>query len=465
METVLTRDFLTAVDGKINDPSCLPSHIHQISLDSRQTTPGNVYWAIPGKIHDGHQFVESALNQGAAACVVDHAFPHWKNHQAIIHVENTLDALQRFARWYRSRFSLISIGITGSYGKTTTRELLHSVLAVKKSGIQNQHNYNNEIGVPLTVLNLLPAHQYMIVEMGAAKPNDIHPLAEITSPQVGLITGIGPAHLGGFKSVDQIVRTKGDLIAALPREGFAVIPGEKPWTKELCKRAACRVLTVGPGRENNYSASEVEAHIDEIRFKTDGFQYRLRIGGRHHVTTALIAIATAKELGYSPGDIQQGFDRFQPVAGRGKVVQQFPWTVIDDTYNANPASCRAACELLAAWKTKGKRLLVLGEMLDLGDQTEFYHEELGEIIARSGIEVLLTFGQQEESIRRGIQKVRGSKSEVSSFHELQPLLDALGQRIRENDVILVKGSRGMRMERVLPSIARDEPALQGASAA
>jgi UDP-N-acetylmuramoyl-tripeptide--D-alanyl-D-alanine ligase len=465
MERIPTRDFLKAINGKTNDSSCLPAFIDRINLDSRKLTSGDVFWAIRGKMHDGHQFVETALQQGAVTCIVEETYRDHQSGKPLIYVENTLTALQQFARWYRTRCSLTSIGITGSYGKTTTRELLHSVLSVKKAGIQSQFNYNNEIGVPLTVLSLLSHHEYLIVEMGAAKPDDIRPLAEISQPHFGIITGIGPSHLGGFKSIEHIVQTKGDLIARLPKQGFAVIAGDNSWTEELRRRSRSRVLTVGVGPENTYFATRIESLNHELRFQTEGKKYRLSLAGRHHVTTGLSVIAVATELGYAAEDIQQGFDCFQPVPGRGRIVQHLPWTVIDDTYNANPASCRAACEMLGAWQTTGRRLLVLGDMLDLGERAGLYHEELGEIAAKSGIDILFTLGQQGDNVSRGVQKAGSCRTEINTFSDAQDLIQELTHRLRESDVVLVKGSRGMRMERILQSIIVNEPALNASPAA
>lgn len=461
METVSTHDFLTAIEGKTSNPSGLPASIRHISLDSRTITVGDAYWALRGKNHDGHEFVESAIGQGAAACIVEESYPHQKNHTHCIHVKNTLAALQDFARWYRSRYSITSIGITGSYGKTTTKELLHAVLSTKHPGVRSEFNYNNEIGVPLTVLNLDSHHQYLVAEMGAAKPDDIRPLTEIAQPQVGIITGIGPAHLLGFESLEQIAHTKGDLVAALPKDGFAVVPGATIWTETFRQRSRCNVITVGLGAENTFSAGQIESDNYTLSFQTDGHNYRLPIGGRHHLATGLAVIAVAKELGHSSDDIQRGFERFQPLHGRGRIAQESPWTVIDDTYNANPTSCRAACEMLGAWQIPGKRILVLGDMLDLGEKSAFYHEELGEIAAKSGIEILLTLGQQGDSIQKGVRKVGDSIMEVASFTCHQDLIVNLHHRLRDNDVVLIKGSRGMRMERVLQSILNNESIQTG----
>ncbi len=440
MESVSTQELATAIRSQIRDLACLPSHINRICLDSRHLSPGDVFWALRGKNYDGHQFVQSAIENGAAACVVGKSTLDRQLDEKLLHVSDTMAALHQFAGWYRRRFSSVSIGITGSYGKSTTKEMLNAVLSVKQNGVRNQFNYNNEIGVPLTVLNLLSKHQYMIVEMGAAKPGDIFPLTAMAAPSIGIITGIGPAHLTGFKSIEEIVRTKGDLIASLPRDGLAVIAGDNQWTKEISKRSKCRLITFGFQRGNSFHAKHIESQNMEVRFQSDGCEYRIPTRGRHHVATALSVIAVAKELGYSRSDIQLGFDAFRPIAGRGQIVRQKPWTVIDDTYNANPGSCRAACEMLADWKTSGHRVLVMGDMLELGDDTHWHHEQLGQFAAMLRIDVIYTLGQQGESIARGTRSIANSTTDVVCFVDPEALIEKLNDNLRPDDVVLVKGS-------------------------
>ena len=458
MESVSTQDFATAIHSQIPDPACLPSHINHICLDSRNLIPGDVFWAIRGKNYDGHQFVQSAIEKGAAACVVGESTSNRQLEAKLFHVSDTMAALHQLAQWYRKRFNPVSIGITGSYGKTTTKEMLYAVLSIKDDGIRNQLNYNNEIGVPLTILNLLPKHQFVIVEMGAAKPGDILPLTAMAAPGIGIITGIGPAHLTGFKSIEEILRTKGDLIASLPRDGLAVIAGDNQLAKKISKRSKCRTLTVGLQPDNSIRAKQVKLQNTEVRFQSDGCEYRIPTSGRHHITTALSVIAVAKEMGYSRLEIQTGFDAFRPVTGRGQIVQQTPWTIIDDTYNANPGSCRAACEMLADWKTTGHRILVIGDMLDLGDESHLHHERVGQFAANHKIDVIYTLGQQGERIARGTQSIENSTTDVVCFVDSEALIEKLRDNLRPDDVVLVKGSRGMRMERILQAIAHNSAA-------
>jgi UDP-N-acetylmuramoyl-tripeptide--D-alanyl-D-alanine ligase len=460
MEAVSITNFLKAINGQAEKTIHLLQHISSICLDSRTLKPGDVFWAIRGENYDGHQFIKSALKNGASACVIEARDEVEQNqNHPLIRVAETLRALEEFAKWYRSQFSQTTIGITGSFGKTTTRELLHTVLSVRHSGIQNQKNYNNEIGVPLTILELERKHQFLIMEMGAARPGDILPLTQITSPQIGIITGIGPAHLGGFQTIEQIVQTKGDLIAGLPQDGLALIPGDSEWTKSLRDRALCRVLTFGQTSDSTYHATNIRSLNANLAFEVKGHEYRLPVTGRHYLSMSLSIIAIARELGYTPKEIQQGFNQFQPVTGRGNIVQTSSWTIIDDTYNANPASCRAACEMLAEWKTTGRRILVLGDMLELGPDADFYHRELGQLAGKKNIDVILAIGQHAKHIVAGVKNSEKADVTVKAFHEQQALIDELKNTLRPSDVILVKGSRGMRMERIIECLLKSDNRL------
>ena len=455
MKPIPTTDFVNAIRGAIKNPGSLSKQIRGISLDTRTLKPNDVYWAIAGKNYDGHDFVEEAFNKQASAAIVNETShsPNCPTAERLITVDDTLKALHRFAAWHRKGFQATTIGITGSYGKTTTRELLFSVLSTKHNCLQNKHNQNNEIGIPLTIFELTEHHQYLIAELGAAKPGDIRPLAEITSPKIGLITGIGPAHLAGFKTKEQIIETKGDLIASLPEDGLAVIPGGEEWSDPLIQRAACRVITYGSDRINNYHATYIEASNQHLKFHTQGEHYTLPLIGRHHVTTGLAAVALATELGYSPEQIQQGFDRFQPIPGRGRVVRSDPWTIIDDTYNANPSATIAACRMLADWQTPGRRFLVLGDMLELGPDSKRYHEELGRLAGELEIDFIYAYGEFASSIANGVRSAR-TLTRISVFDEQQELIQELRTQVSQDDVVLVKGSRGMRMEHVVEALLK-----------
>lgn len=363
-----------------------------------------------------------------------------------------MTALQKFAKWYRQQHNATSIGITGSYGKTTTRELINSVLSTTGKAVQNPLNYNNEIGVPLTLFNLESHHKFLIVEMGAAKPGDITPLTQITSPQIGIITGIGPAHLQGFQSIEQVATTKGDLLASLPRNGLAVLPGDCAWTETLKQRANCRTITVGLKPEHTYQATRILQTNTELSFCVNGTNYNLPLIGQHYLSAALSAIAVGVELGYSEEEIQAGFNNFRPIAGRTQIEQLTPWTVINDTYNANPVSSQAACELLGNWKSSGDKIFVLGDMLELGSDALNYHQQLGEYAARRNIQAVYAVGQYAKHVVTGAKASLSSRITAHAYQNKEDLTDRLQQVLQPGDVILVKGSRGMRMESIVETL-------------
>jgi len=451
MKPINIRNLLEAIDGSAAELRSLPNRIERISLDSRTLQPNDLFWAIKGNNYDGHDFVESAQKAGASACVVN--TNSQQNQQVdpkrLIFVKDALTALQDYAKWYRSTCSASVIALTGSYGKTTTRELLFSVLATKFDCLQNQGNQNNEIGVPLTILKLHDQHEHLIVELGAAKPGDIEPLAKMASPQFGLITGIGPAHLKGFHTQEQIIKTKGDLVASLPADGLAFIPGGESWSEQLINRAGCRVITFGLHPDNHYNATHVESSNHEIVFRCRGHKYHLPLIGRHHVTTGLSAVAAGTELGLTPAEIQQGFQDFQPRPGRGQVVQERPWTIIDDTYNASPATCEAACRTLANWQTKGRRFFVIGDMLELGPESDRYHRQLGRLASALEIDFVYAYGDYSDHIKIGAESSRHPGTTVFPFDQRSQLSTQLRERLRPDDIVFVKGSRGKQMEVVV----------------
>lgn len=456
MNPVHVKDLLLVTQGKPVNSSVLPNKVNTISFDSRTTQSNDIFWALRGSNFDGHNFVTQALAKGAAACIVDSRYRQrpTPDEQRLIFVEDTLTALQKFAKWYRTQHQVTTIGITGSYGKTTTRELLYSVLSTKREGLRNHENQNNEFGVPFNLLKLTPQDQFLIMEMGAGKPNDIAPLTEITAPQIGIITGIGPAHLKGFRDIHQIIETKSELLKGLPANGMAVIPGDKPWTECLRKNITCQVITFGTQHNNQHQATRIRSFNNQLEFKTKQSKYQLSVIGQHHISTALSVIAVATELGYTPEEIQKGFDKFQPVAGRSRLVQTHPWTVIDDTYNANPVSCKASCQTLANWNTSGKRFLILGDMLELGQDTKTYHEDIGREAINRQFDYVFTYGENAKYIVMEILKNRSANTMAQAFDSQTELTEAIRHYIRPNDVVLVKGSRGMRMENIVSNITQ-----------
>ena len=454
------NSLATATRGELIGGQHADVRAGRVVIDSRLIKPGDLFWALRGEQHDGHDFLAEARQRGASAAVVqfdrlDQAQAVWQSaseHGSVpplIVVEDTLTALAEYAHWHRPKHEALVIGITGSFGKTTTREMIHAVLSASHPGIRSLKNFNNHIGLPLSVLELNSTHDFAVFEMGASALDEIALLAEIARPDIGVITGIGLAHVTGFGSPEKIIRGKGELLEALPLSGFAIVPGDDPVTRAMASRAQCPVLFVGESDVNHVRATNVRLANQRLTFEVEHIEYHVPVSGRHFLTAALTALAIANEIGLSPTAIADGFANFQAAPGRCQVHHIGPWTVIDDTYNANPASMRAACITLRDWQGANKRLLVTGDMLELGTHAEQAHIQLGRAAAEVAVDGLLVIGEHAELVIRGALAGGLRSSRLAQCDDLEILLMALDCVLEPGDVLLVKGSRGMRLERVI----------------
>lgn len=448
MDSVPSTELLAAIRaataGITGDHFAVPG----VSVDSRTLQPGELFWALRGSKHDGHDYVADAVRRGAIACVVDRHSAAKLTGPLVI-VDDTLRALGDFARWYRQQWEALIIGVTGSVGKTTTREMIHAVLSVRHRGLQSQRNFNNEIGLPLSLLELGAADEFGVFEMGAARIGDIRALCEIACPEIGVITRIGKAHLETFGSLASIYQGKGELLDALPASGFAVVAGDDEVLRVRAAGAACPVVFVGENPGNQVRATDIEFQPGELRFTVDRRTYELPVPARHYLISALCALAVAREIGMEPGAIAEGFSRFVGQPGRCMVEQAGACTIIDDTYNANPLSMQAACLCLRDWPGQGHKLLIVGDMLELGGETQQSHQELGACVAATSVDRLLAFGDNAGEVSQGALHAGMRPHLVANCRELDSLLTVLDCWLEPGDVVLVKGSRGMRMERVV----------------
>ena len=432
-----------------------------VGIDSRALRPGEVFWAVRGERSDGHEYVNQALNRGAVACVVRAGHESSCRGPCVI-VPHTLDALWRFARRYRDRQESMVVGVTGSAGKTTTRRMLFNVLSTGFAGFQSPHNYNNHFGVPLSVLGINSDHEFAVLELAASHVGEIRELAKIAAPEIGVVTTIGPAHLEGFGSEEAIRQAKCELLDALPKTGFAVLNGDDAQVRSLAACTNTRVLLVGETDQSDYQATGIELSGSQVDFQVNGHDYRVPVAGRHHLTAALISVAVGSEIGLQHAQINEGLARFRPAAGRCAATAIGSWQVIDDTYNSNPLSMQAAIRLLRDCHQSRRRLLIVGDMLELGPQSTWFHEQLGRETARGGIDRLLTIGRYADDVARGACDGGMPAHCICRADELETLLAVLDCWLESHDAVLVKGSRGMRMETVVEWL-RNHPAAKEAS--
>lgn len=446
MDPTSLDQLLSATRGvPISAP--LPAEpIRGVSLDSRTIRPGEVFWAVRGARTDGHQYLEAARERGAVAAVVERAV---SSSLPQIQVGDTTAALGDFARWYRERMPGLVIGVTGSVGKTTTRHMIHSVLSAAHRGVESPGSFNNHFGVPLSLLQMQADDEFAVVEMGASAPGEILALGQLARHEIAVITAIAEAHLSGFGTLDRVQSSKAELIESLVPGGFAVLNGDNARLRTLAETLNVPVILCGAGAHNDVRIQFLAQDADGLKFRWSGRDLCLPAFGKHHLVSAAISIAIAREIGLDPAAIAEGLRRFVPVAGRCVPKRIGDLTVIDDTYNASPLSMAAACELLGEWPTAGRRVLVLGDMLELGIEAPRYHRELGRAIAASNVDFLIAHGEfasdiVEEAGRFGMPWHQ--IAECATQDLIQLTLDCW---LRAGDVVLVKGSRGMRMEQVI----------------
>jgi UDP-N-acetylmuramoyl-tripeptide--D-alanyl-D-alanine ligase len=466
MKPLSLPDLIRATRAEARGPA-LPPRIERISIDSRTVCPGDLFWALRGKRHDGHAFVRDAQARGACACLVERSKAAELSGSSsgplagsftgpLLVVEDSLLALHSLARMHREKQESLVIGVTGSVGKTTTREMLYSLLSASHTGMRSLRNFNNEVGLPLSLLDLSADHEFGVFELGAGRRGDIRKLCDTLLPEVGVITRIGPAHLESFGSLEEIYRTKVELLEALPPHGFAVIGGDDDRLKELATLAACNVISVGEGSGNTLCAGEVNFEPGRLSFSVDGARYVVPAPARHYLHAALSALAVAREIGMDARAIAEGFSHFAGEPGRCRVERVGSWTVIDDTYNASPLSMQAACLCLRDWPSQGNRLLVVGDMLELGNESERSHRELGACASAVRVDRLLAFGAHADSVARGALDSGMSRHQIAECHDFESLLTVLDCWLAPEDVVLVKGSRGMNMERVVDWLKQQE---------
>ncbi len=417
--------------------------IHGITTDSRKVAPGMLFAALRGENADGHDFVDRAVGSGAAAVLVSHRLD---TDVPQVVVDDVLVALGRIGAAWRNLLDPVVVAITGSNGKTTTKELLGNILGLDAFVLTTTGNFNNELGLPLTLFDLDEAHDIAVLEMGASRAGDISYLADIASPDIGLVTNVGPAHLQGFGDEAGVARAKGELYAALPGDGCAVINADEPWLDLwLEMNTASNRLLFGSGEGCDVRA-RISGSGHRVICPGGEFDLQLNLPGEHNVQNALAATAVACAIEIPPEQIRRGLEATRPVPGRLNLVHTpGGWVVIDDTYNANPASLYAALQVLA--NQGGEAWLVLGDMKELGSASRKMHAEMGDAALSLGVRRLFAVGEAAAST------VDAFGAGARHFEHHDELIVALCDELHAGVTCLVKGSRSMGMERVVRAIS------------
>ncbi|HBY18663.1 MAG: UDP-N-acetylmuramoylalanyl-D-glutamyl-2,6-diaminopimelate/D-alanyl-D-alanyl ligase [Marinimicrobia bacterium 46_43] len=422
----------------------------RLSIDTREINPGDLFCALKGEKTDGHEFVDEAISKGAvAAMVTEEAVrqkPALKKHPLII-CSDTYQGLQDLAQVYASRIKTKIIAVTGSAGKTSTRQLIAHVLSGTYSVSQSRRNFNNEIGLPISVLDIHPESDYAILEIGAGHVGDISKLCGIIRPDFALITSISEAHIEGFGTLKNVQKGKFELFDNTREDGTLFINLDDPLIAQYPDTGKKRITY---SMKRNAAVTLQIFDIDSLgRYILDfqGTQIHLRSLGFGAAQNALAACAVAQTLNVPIAQIKWKLEEFEPPAGRGNIINQGGITLIDDTYNANPLSVSLAIKTMHEMKPRGKRIFVLGDMLEMGNLSRLSHENIGAQIASSQIDYLFCYGPET------LQTVKTARlmdmANAIHFDTLESLIITLKTLQKEGDIIYVKGSRGMAMERVV----------------
>lgn len=447
--------------------------ITEAAIDSRQVIPGGLFVALQGERVDGHHFVAQVFKRGALAALIEHEVEgHFTTLDlrnglpaldfaalqlpVCLLVPNTLTALQQMAAYWRRKLSLRVIGVTGSIGKSTTKEAIAQVLSQRYKTLKSIANLNNEIGLPLNVLRLTPGHQVAVLEMGFYVPGEIAQLCDIALPQVGVITNIGTVHAERAGSQEVIAQGKGELVEALPPapEGVAILNYDDLYVRSMKERTKARVFYYGLSPEAHLWADEVEGMgLEGIRFrlhyKKESIYLRVPMIGRHSVETALRAAAVGLVENLTWDEIIHGLQESQAQLRLSAVRTTSGALIIDDTYNAAPESTLAALNLLE--EMSGRKVAVLGDMLELGQYEQEGHQKVG-MRAAQVADVLVTLGLRAHIIAESARKAGMKKNAVFEYEDIASVIAWLTENLNSNDAVLIKGSHGLRMDRIVAAL-------------
>jgi UDP-N-acetylmuramoyl-tripeptide--D-alanyl-D-alanine ligase len=431
--------------------------VKNVCTDSRLATAADLFFAIRGEKFDGHDFLNEVAAKNVVAVVVEKSKVL---NCATLVVEDARIALGKLAAAYRQQFDLPIVCVAGSNGKTTVKELLAAVLRQKFSTLWSEASFNNDIGVPLTLLRLEKSHQAAVLEVGTNHPGELAPLVKMIRPKFGLITNIGREHLEFFGDVAGVAQEEGWLAELLPADGRLFVNGDNEWTGKIAARTKADVMRVGLGEKNDWRAEKIRLDKNGVTFRAltakENFcgEYRINLLGRHQVTNALFAMAIGAELGLNREEIQRGLAECQPPKMRLQFWEANGVRVLDDAYNANVDSTIAALETLCDLPLQGRRVAVLGEMAELGAHSEAAHAEVGKRAAELKIGQLFTVGQAAAATAKAARDA--GLNRVIEFADVEAAAQAIKNFLKAGDVVLLKASRVSRLERIAETLKSEK---------
>ncbi len=439
------------------------SRFDGFSIDSRAIGQEQCFICLIGDVHDGHTFIPDIISQGVTGIILNQEKadpPLLKTLEGAgvtcVAVQDTLTALGDLASFHRSRWNLSVVALTGSNGKTTTRTMTTDVVNRRFKTLSPFGNFNNLVGVPLTLLRTRRSHEWAILELGMSRPGEIRRLGRICAPDIGLITNIGPAHLEGLGSLEGVMNAKGEILETLSPKGRLILNADDPMVMRLAKRAPCKPILFGLSKNADIRATALENSAAAVSFRLHvpggDIHVTLPVPGVFNVSNALAAAAVGYCLEIPLNEIKTALGSFIPVKGRMNIVETVHGPhLIDDTYNANPGSVKEALRTLAGLRKEQRGLAALGDMLELGQASRDLHAEIGRFAAASGLAKLYVTGNFADAVKKGA--LGGGMAAADIFcGSKDDILAALEKAIQPGDWVLIKGSRGMRMETLVQAL-------------
>ncbi len=457
----MTAGQLEACTGGVLVRGSCATVLSGISIDSRTLRPGELFFAIRGAQQDGHRYVDAALDGGAAGAVVDAGFPiplSFPAGRILLRVDDTHRALKDLARHLRAQWKGSLVAVTGSMGKTTTKEFIGQVLQTEFSVYRSPGNFNNLFGLPLAIAGLSCEDHIGIFEMGMSAPGEIAEMCAIARPDAGVITNVAPVHLEFFPSVEAIARAKGELADGLRARGVLVYNIDDPWVRRIAADYRGPAIGFGTAEDAEIRAGDIEViGTEESRFRLTcaGVTYPavIPLAGHHYVMNALPAVALARHYRIGMDQVLEGLRTLEQAPMRGQVHRfRQGFTVIDDSYNSNPRALDLMIGNLAAARPPRRRILVAGEMLELGSEAPRMHYECGARAARAGIDLLVGVRGLAREFIRGAIEAGMAESCAIFFTEVEPAIDYISGELKAGDLLMVKGSRGVRLERMVQAL-------------
>jgi UDP-N-acetylmuramoyl-tripeptide--D-alanyl-D-alanine ligase len=418
------------------------------SVDTRTVARGDLFFALRGPNHDGNAYVDDALRKGAVAAIVDEKIGSARANDPVLAVPDSLAALQKIAAWARNQWNGEVVGVTGSAGKTSTKDVIAEMLAVKMPVAKTIGNFNNHVGVPLSILRLPAEARVAVLEIGMNHAGEIRDLAAIARPRIGVVTNVGHAHMEAFDSIEGVAAAKRELIEALPPDGIAVLNADDPLVARFGEGFRGRTITFGLNEGADLRAEQAELTFEGVQFEVNGVQFESRLLGRHSILNLLAGIAVAGLYGIQPEQLTSVVSGLSAGTMRGQRFVHNDILILNDCYNSNPDAARAMIDVLRETPAK-RRIAVLGEMLELGHWAESLHRDVGHYVANCGIDVLVGIRGAASHLVDAAKEAGQAVDAAFFFPDTTAAGDHLRQIARPGDVILFKGSRGTHVEQAL----------------